>query len=222
MSNSSSEIKIAPGDIVQMQLGDKDEQRYFVKVIGYLAGHSLLVTTPHHKGAAMAIREGQYVTVRLLSKNTVYAFESSVIKVTLVPYAYLHLKFPETMESQVVRNAQRAVTNIIASIENENIPETTKQGLPAVIANLSSTGALLESRKQLGKVGESIVIHSKFTVANIDKYLALAAVIRNVRTKPHSDVPLLQHGVEFQLLTAEDQIVLHGYVYEQIATGKAI
>lgn len=219
---SNPDIKISPGDIVQMQMANYEESRYFVKVIGFLAGHTLLVTTPATKGAPMAIREGQQVTVRLLSKNTVYGFESYVVKVTLVPYAYLHLKFPETMESQVVRNAQRAATQIIASIENPNIPETAQKGLPAIIANLSTTGASLESPKNLGKMGENIVIHSKFTVAKIDKYLALAGVIRNVRDKPHSETPMLQYGVEFQLLTPEDQLVLHGYVYEQIAIGKAI
>ncbi len=219
---SETELKVSPGDVVQIQLGNNDESRYFVKVIGYLTGHSLLVTTPALKGVPMSMREGQIVTVRLLSKNTVYAFESSVLKMTVVPYPYLHLDYPAIFESQVVRNAQRAIANIISSVENPNIQTENQQGLPAIIANLSSTGALLESRKPLGAVGENIVINAKFTVAKIEKYLAIAAIIRNVRDKPHSDVRVIQHGVEFQLVSSEDQLLLHGFVYEQIALGKAI
>jgi len=33
---------------------------------------------------------------------------------------------------------------------------------------------------------------------------------------------LYLHGVEFQLLDPDDQLVLHGFVYEQIATGKVV
>jgi c-di-GMP-binding flagellar brake protein YcgR len=219
---SNPDFKISPGDVVQMQLANNDESRYFVKVIGYLPGQSLLVTTPTLKGVPMALREGQFVTVRLLSKNTVYAFESSVVKVTIVPYPYLHLNYPSSIESQVVRNAQRAVANIICSVENPNIRVENQQGLPAIIANLSSTGALLESRRAIGTVGENVVVNVKLTVAKIEKYLSIAAVIRNVREKPHSETRILQHGVEFQLLSAEDQLLLHGFVYEQIALGKAI
>jgi c-di-GMP-binding flagellar brake protein YcgR len=215
---TEQEFKLQPGDTLQLTLYG-DETRHFVKVIGYLTGQSLLISTPRIKGQAMLLREGQLVTVRLLSGGTVYAFETQILRASLTPYPYLHLVYPKEFESTVVRKAQRASAHVIASVENTHAEQTSPQ--PAMIADMSTAGAMLESKRPLGKAGDDVVINVKLMVGNIERYVSVGALIRNVREKTGDEHSVFQHGVEFQLLSTEEQLILHGFVYEQIAQGNA-
>ncbi len=216
---ADQEFKLQPGDTLQLTLFG-DDTRHLVKVIGYLAGQSLLISTPRVKGQAMLLREGQLVTVRLLSGGTVYAFETQIMRASLTPYPYLHLVYPKAFESTVVRKAQRTSAHVIASVENTHSDQP--QPHAAVIADMSTAGAMLESKQAFGKAGDDVVINVKLVVGNIERYVSVNALIRNVREKatdePH---PVIQHGVEFQLLSTEEQLILHGFVYEQIVQGNS-
>lgn len=218
-------LKLQVGDSVQVQLftAEPNETRYIVRVLGFQPGVSLLIHTPRAKGNALLLREGQLMTVRLLTGNTVYGFESRILRVCLSPFPYLHVAYPKEFESLVVRKAQRARTSIIASVENADRPSDSKEPYPAIIADLSTAGAMLSASMRMGEVGDSIMIRAKFVVGGIEKYLSVAAVIRGVREREGEDGGIRHHhGVEFQILEPDDQLVLHGYVYEQIALGKAI
>jgi c-di-GMP-binding flagellar brake protein YcgR len=218
-------LKLQVGDSVQVQLftAEPSETRYIVRVLGFQPGVSLLIHTPRAKGNALLLREGQLMTVRLLTGNTVYGFESRILRVCLSPFPYLHVAYPKEFESLVVRKAQRARTSIIASVDNADRPSDSKEPYPAIIADLSTAGAMLSASMRIGEVGDSIMIRAKFVVGGIEKYVLVAAVIRGVREREGEDGGTrYHHGVEFQMLEPDDQLVLHGYVYEQIALGKAI
>jgi c-di-GMP-binding flagellar brake protein YcgR len=218
-------LKLQVGDSVQVQLftTEPNETRYIVRVLGFQPGVSLLIHTPRAKGNALLLREGQLMTVRLLTGNTVYGFESRILRVCLSPFPYLHVAYPKEFESLVVRKAQRARTTIIASVENADRPGDNKEPFPAIIADLSTAGAMLSASMRMGEPGDSIMIRAKFVVGGIEKYLSVAAVIRGVREREGEDGGTrYHHGVEFQMLEPDEQLVLHGYVYEQIALGKAI
>jgi len=147
---AEQEFKLQPGDTLQLTLYG-DETRHFVKVIGYLTGQSLLISTPRIKGQAMLLREGQAVTVRLLSGGTVYAFETQILRASLTPYPYLHLVYPKEFESTVVRKAQRASAHVIASIENTHSDQPQPQ--PALIADMSTAGAMERVNARSAKRG---------------------------------------------------------------------
>ena len=213
---AKQEFKLQPGDALQLTLFG-DSTRHFVKVIGYLPGQSLLISTPRVKGQAMLLHEGQLVTVRLLSGGTVYAFKTQILRASLTPYPHLHLVYPKEFESTVVRKAQRTSAHLIASVENTHSDQS--QPLLAIIANMSTAGAMLESECPLGKAGDNIVINVNLMVGNIERYVSVGASIRNVREKAGDPPPVVQHGVELQLLSSEEQLVLHGFIYEQIANG---
>jgi c-di-GMP-binding flagellar brake protein YcgR len=219
-------LKLKTGDNIQVQLvADQNDTRYMVKVIGYEPNVSLLVSTPRANGLPVLLRDGQLVTVRLLTGNTVYGFESQILRICRIPFSYLHLSYPRTFESMVVRKAQRASANIIASVENSNRATDSSEPFSAKISDLSVAGAMLDASMPMGEVGDAIMIRAKVQVAGMEKYLALAAVVRAVRVREASEPTgkaLYHHGVEFQMLDPDDQLVLHGFVYEQIATGKAI
>jgi c-di-GMP-binding flagellar brake protein YcgR len=223
MSDQLQQLKI--GDAIQVQLaGDRTETRHIVRVIGCQPGVSLLISTPRANGHALLMREGHALTVRLMSGNSVFGFESKVLRVCVAPFAYLHLAYPTELASTVVRKAQRASTNIIASVENANRGADAREPSSVVISDLSVAGASLLAPVPFGAVGDPIMIRLKLTIGGIEKYLALTAIIRGVREREGagSDNTRQRHGVEFQMLEPDDQLVLHGYVYEQIALGKAI
>jgi c-di-GMP-binding flagellar brake protein YcgR len=225
--NMTDEIlKLKTGDNVQVQLSaDQNDTRYMVRVIGYEPNVSLLVSTPRANGLPLLVRDGQAVTVRLLTGNTVYGFESQVLRICRLPFPYLHLSYPRSFESLVVRKAQRASANIIASVENCSRATDSAEPFSARISDLSVAGAMLEASMPMGEVGDAIMIRAKVQVAGMDKYLVLAAIVRALRVREAAEPggkTLYLHGVEFQMIGPEDQLVLHGFVYEQIATGKAI
>ena len=74
-------LKLNAGDTLQMQyVGDQAKARYYVRLIGYLPGQSLIVTTPRSEGKIMLVREGQGFVIRLLAGNAVFGFASQLPK----------------------------------------------------------------------------------------------------------------------------------------------
>ncbi|MCK7583311.1 MAG: flagellar brake protein [Chromatiales bacterium] len=123
------------------------------------------------------------MTVRLLTGNTVYGFESRILRVCLSPFPYLHVAYPREFQSMVVRKAQRARTSIIASVENADRVSDNKEPFSAVIGDLSIAGAMPSAATPMGEVGDPLMIHAKFIVSGIERYLSIAAVIRGVRER---------------------------------------
>lgn len=224
MSDQLLQLKV--GDVIQVQLSadEQSDARSMARVIGYLPGVSLLIGAPRANGSTLRMREGQPLTLRLLTGNTVYGFASSVLRVCNLPFPYLHVAYPKEFASAVVRKAQRASTSVIASVDNPDQADGAKEPYPVVISDLSVAGASLLSPQQVGQVGDVIMVRTKLAAGGVERYLSLAGVIRGVRPheEPGGDGTRFRHGVEFQMLAPEDQLVLHGFVYEQIALGKAI
>jgi hypothetical protein len=123
------------------------------------------------------------VTVRLLAGNTVYGFASQILRICRLPFPCLHLSYPRTFESMVVRKAQCASANVIASVENSHRAIESSEPFSAKISDLSVASAMLEASTPMGAVADAIMIRAKVQVAGLEKYLALAAVVRAVRTR---------------------------------------
>jgi Flagellar protein YcgR len=85
-SVSLDEIKLGIGDPFQIQTqAEQSENRYYVKLIGYLKGKSVLVTAPQQEGNLCYIKEGQAFVVRFFSGKNAYAFTANVIRAANVP-----------------------------------------------------------------------------------------------------------------------------------------
>lgn len=214
-------LKLQVGDNIQVQLfSDPDDNRYLVKVIGFVPGQSLIVHTPRTRGNSLLLREGQLLTLRVLSGNTVYAFETNVLRSCMQPYPYLHLAYPREFEHMVVRKAPRARVNVIASVVNYGSDARDK--LPAVLIDLSVSGGMIRAGQPCGEIGDNITVAAKIKVVNIEKYITIPAVIRRVRVLDNPEKPgqpEYHYGLEFQFLEPDDQLVLHGLVFEQIVQG---
>lgn len=215
----TQDLQLNVGDIVQLQFALDDAQRkHPTKVIGYLQGKSLLVTTPRIDGKVMLVREGQPVVVRMLSRNSVYAFNTQVLVSNLKPFAYLHLNYPQAIEKIVVRKAMRVAADLETNITCVSA-EDPKANVQAKgrIRDLSTSGAQVIAAQSLGEPGDLLVLTLRIPVAGVQKYLKISSVIRSRRELPQETGGIdWQHGVEFQLLEEMDNILLHGFVYEQL------
>ncbi len=215
------EIRLQVGDAVQIQLfSDQNNTRYLVKVIGYVPGLSLIVHTPRARGNPLLLRESQLLLLRLLSGNMVYAFETDILRVCTRPYPYLHLAYPRDFEQATIRKAYRASVQVFASLANDTLASGPQGRVPGVIIDLSVAGALIRVDQACGEIGDNLTVSVKLLVAGSEKYIHIPAVIRRIRSEQHPDKPgqrVYCHGVEFILVESEEQLVLHGFVFEQLA-----
>lgn len=210
------DLELQTGDTLHLQFVG-DERRYNARVIGYLPGQSLVVTTPRRDNKVMLVREGQPVVIRMLSGNSVYAFTTQVLCTCSKPYAYLHIGYPKQLERIVVRKAQRARAEQIISVSPANEDASEAEPKSAVMLDISTTGSLLRSTTALGRVGETVRLSTRMNIANLQSYLCIPSAIRNVRQERGNDGRTLYYtGVEFQVTEEKDMILLHGFVYERL------
>ncbi len=213
-----NKLELQIGDSLQLQfVSDDNKRRHYSRVIGYLQGHSVLITTPRIEGNVMLVREDQMVIVRMMTGNEVYGFTTQILSTNLRPYPYLHLAYPKDMEHITVRKAERISTRLIGSAEAETSEGAENTSNPVVIIDMSTSGAMIEVKRPVGEVGDIITLSTKIEVGGKEEYIAIPCVIRNVI---HKDTDSnYKHGIEFQLLEQKDHFVLYGYVYEQMLTN---
>ncbi|MGA7801891.1 MAG: flagellar brake protein [Gammaproteobacteria bacterium] len=219
---SQSEMKLHVGDTLQLQFpADDARSRYYVKVIGYLPGQSLLVTTPRSEGRVLLVREGQPFVVRLLARSRVLAFSTSVLRTCARPYPYLHLIYPAEVEQTVVRKAERVPVKLVTSVENDDPGSGFDTPRAAVITDISTAGAKLRASRPLGGAGDLLTVSFRITVGEVAHAVKLPAVIRTIQHEQEDDEGQdnCEYGVEFQLVDPTDTLALHGFVYEQIIKG---
>ena len=215
---SHVDLKLNIGDTLQLQHIDRSNRdRLLVKVIGYLAGRSLIVTTPKLDGRVLLMREGQPFVVRILSGNRVVGFNTKVVRNSAKPYPYMHLAYPEEMEQIVVRKAQRIRLKLFSSVKNDNPLFGFTKPQPATVVDMSTTGALVTAAQRLAEVDDQILLNFTFKMGGVEKFMSIPAMVRNVHqdSREEEDV-LFNHGLEFLEMEESEIIALHGFVYEQI------
>lgn len=220
MSNDNQDLQLNVGDMLQLQfVADDSQRKHATKVIGYLPGKSLLVTTPRIDGKVMLVREGQPVVVRMLSGNSVYAFNTQILATSLKPFAYMHLTYPADIERIVVRKAMRVSTDLEVNIARVTADDPKGNVVvKGMVKDVSTAGAMLIADTCLGENGDLLTLTLRIPVAGVQKYLKISSVIRSMRESTGGG---FMHGVEFQLLEEMDNILLHGFVYEQLQKQSA-
>jgi len=216
----ATDLQLHVGDHIQLQfVGDELERRHTCQVIGYLPQQSLIVTIPSIKGKIMLVREGQMLIVRLLSGNHVFAFTTKILGQNLKPYPYMHLGYPEELESIVVRKSLRTQSELVVSVFKAGADwSDLGQAVPGVFEDISTSGALLKTQKQVGNVGDKIYLSTRISVAGITEHVHTSAIIRSHNMDATGDDQSIYdyYGVEFLEVKKESVIALHGYVYEQL------
>lgn len=212
------DLKLNIGDTLQLQYLDRDSRdRLLVTVIGYLAGRSLIVTTPKLDGRVLMMREGQPFVVRILSGNRVVGFNTKVLRNSASPYPYMHLAYPQEMEQIVVRKAQRVRVRLFCSLENSSPLFEFNKPQPATMVDASVTGALIHAEQRLAEADDEVSLSFAFKMGGVEKLMTIPSRVRNVQLESREDGSTgYFHGLEFLPLEESDVIALHGFVYEQI------
>lgn len=216
-NNNALELKHSIGDTVQLQfVPGNEEDRYYVKLIGFLDGKSIVVTTPRDQGAALRISNEQKFIVRLVSGNSAKGFTATAIHATSRPYPHLHLTYPQDLQTSTVRKAERIDCKLIVSVQNEEPDKSFPEGKSAAMKNISTAGAQLTTNEPIGESGEKITITCKVTVAKFEQYLNITGMIRRVSAKEDVEIGKYEYGVEFTIPDDKDKLLLHAFIYEQM------
>ena len=183
-----------------------------------MEGISLIVTASSKNGKRLNILENEILTIRVFSRQSAFAFRSSVLRACQVPLDYLHLSFPEVVHGRMIRKSTRvrielAVTAFVPA-------EGQGEGESALIENMSSTGALLVASKALGATGDALRLDFEATLHDVDTPLSVEALLLNVVRSDdlnrEGTEEMFRHGMEFRNLKASDRMIIKSLVYQQI------
>ena len=193
-------FNVPVGSVLQFQARTpEDAPRHNVKLVGYAAGVSLIVTTPTAKGKVQIIRPGQQFNVRVLRGNTIMGFVAVVLQSYVKPFPHLHLEFPKDVERILVRDAPRVSAGIFAVARNVNDSDLPINNKDVSLLDLSRTGAKLGSHVSLGRVNDRFFLNFGFEVADQQESMTLLAVMRNQITREFhgTNEQYFTHGVQF-------------------------
>lgn len=207
-------LKLAIGDTVQLQDVSSDKNRCFVKLIGFTAKRSVLVSHPRQDDKLTFVKEGQGYVVRGFSGTKTYEYSSNVISVCLTPYPYLHLAFPAQVKTTNMRGAVRIKLRLVCSIESK----VSGLKVPAIIEDMSISGARIHAKTPFGKVGDEVTVGLRMQVGGEAQVFLVSAVIRNVRAETDSQTggEIVMHGMEFLQTMSVDLTVLQNFIYKSM------
>jgi len=204
------------GDALQLQ-GATGKDRYYVKLIGYTPNCSVLVTTPTLAGRVQLVREGQGFIARAFSGRSAFAFNTVVHRVCNVPYPYLHLQYPKLIEGVAVRREARIWLRTIASVTSVS---GSGKPVPAVIGDLSPSGARIEAPEVLADKGDTLQVSFRLKFDQDDADFVTRAIVRSVRKDHHGAEAgelRVTHGVEFVGMPSNERLLLRTLILQRLA-----
>lgn len=209
------ETRIRPGEAMQIQ-STLDSTRYTVRLIGYLKGKSIIVTNPIVDGSPIYLKDGQAFVARIFSGKFVFGFPCTVLASGMKPYAHLHLSYPVDVVGVNIRKGERVRLRVIAAFDTDD-----GRAGAGVIVDLSSGGAYILSKSRDLTIGCHLVLKFKIAIANVDYVLELPGCVRSTRANEEEPALGDGFGIQFTQVTAEENLVLASFIYQQIAGNQA-
>ncbi|TCS73895.1 c-di-GMP-binding flagellar brake protein YcgR [Sulfuritortus calidifontis] len=209
------DLKLAPGEVVQLQpLAAGAKETYKVRLVGYSKGHSILISVPEAGGKLLPISDGQIFNVRVFSGLVIGSFTAKVLKVLFAPYPYLHLSYPNGVQTMRLRKAMRAAVELEATVYDKEGGSPLATGL---INDISVGGARLLLGKAVGDKERTLVVGFKAHVGEIEESVQVTAVVRSVVADTGPDgQPRNVYGLQFENLNQHQQLFLMNLVYKLI------
>lgn len=206
-----AKMLMSPGDLLQLQAaGTAPGDRYPVRLIGYHAPISLLVTAPVVNGRLAFIKEGQRFLVRGFVGRDAVGYSTRVLKTNLSPYAYLHLAWPEDVQTMRIRSSARVPVDLVCAVVAEG-----KQYAARMI-DLSPGGARVRSATPIGEPGEQVKVAFRINPGGAEMYLSPLALIRGVSEDDGQFIT----GLEFIDVTESENLYLSNMVYQHLLKEK--
>ncbi len=215
-----SELSLQIGDKLQLQKTPSDRpERYVVQVVGLMPGKSVIVSTPRINGKVAIIRPDQKYTVRVLQGSSVFGFVSSVLQSYSAPFPHVHLSYPREMESIVVRNSLRAVTDIQGVARNVKNPDEKEHYRGIRVVDLSNSGARVTSKGPLGREEETVSVQFGIEVCGMEENLGVLGKIRGLGKRNQEGDPMkFWTGLEFLSLNRYQKVVLQAFVLDRFVS----
>jgi len=194
---SKPQPNLAIGTILHLQPVDQGTEHSFdVTLIGYTPGESLVVSQPLNNAAAVKLIAGAPYQARIISGDSVYAFETEILRVCEQPYQYMHLHFPAGIQGITLRRAQRL------SLKEPSLMLSMQDGrttFPVTMQDISPLGACLIAEQALGEIDDFFCIDVQHK--SVTDPISFPCTIRHVKhiTRP-GNKSAYHYGVEFSKL----------------------
>lgn len=194
--------------------------QHFSTLIGYVKDEYLIVKTPVENGAPIAVNDGDKLTIRVFSGVNVGSFAASVLRAFPRPVNYVHLSFPRMIQGTSLRAAMRVKVEIPARLTCED-----GAGVSVFLANLSVSGALVESPRPLpderGVIGLVFILIAN--PGNHQVRVETRATIQNSTvSRPGSggQAEMFAYGVQFIDLQPVHFAMLQNLTYEALIADR--
>lgn len=201
--------RIRVGDAIQLEVSP-EQPRYVVFLIGYQKNKGIIVTPPESAGGLMMLRDGQSFVGRFFSGQRAFAFSTTLVRQTSVPFPHMHLAYPRDLRVQEVRKSPRIDVQMIAAIEfvDREAPQASGK-----ICNLSATGAALRTKHRLAPIGEKVRLKFKLAIQGLETYLSVLCEIRSLADNRDDPAMPVLWGLSFVEPDSHAHFALSAYVY---------
>lgn len=201
-------LKLSPGQLLQLEFDGYGNDRDKSVLIGYRQKATVLVTMP----VGRRVKVGDKVNVRFFygRKSSACAFQSEVVYFTKLPFPLIHLKMPDKVILDEVRQNVRTDVDVVSRVEFKvkgHVQHTT-----AKIVDLSLNGARILGRSFDFDTGDEVLLIFKINVTGIEYEVTVQATARTIHTIEKG----LAVGLQFHDLPANDKIALQAFVLTHI------
>ena len=168
-----------------------------------------MVTAPSVQGRLVFIKEGQQFLVRGFVGKDAVAYKTRVIKSNLSPFPYLHLAYPETVQSMRIRGSSRVSVQLVTAVTGPAGQASAR------IVDLSVGGARMMSPRAVADKGDEVKLAFRINPSGLDVYMTISARVRAV-TRDETASGQVATGVEFIDLSEQDRLYLTNMVYQNL------
>lgn len=188
-----------------------------VQLLGWLERASILVTLPRNAAGLVPLDVGDQVTMRAFTGKSAFAFRTTVLRAAYQPFGYAHLRFPQQIDAVVIRSSFRHRLSLPASVRQGDGAPT-----PAIIRNIGTSGALIETATPLSHPGAMLTVSTDFELHGVAVHLDLQAAVRSSReVADDAGARAHQSGVEFQNLAPNDRLILGSLLWYEMHENPA-
>lgn len=215
-------LNLGIGDALQLHDPAASNQRYYVKLIGFLNKASVIVSHPVKNETLLHVEDGENFLVRGFSGRKAYEFNANVLSASHTPYPHLHLSFPKQIECLAMRNALRIQPKLEGWVEQRNAASEPIK-VHAVVVDLSTSGARVQASGKFGKVGDEVSVSFRLPVDDEEQVFSIPAVVRNsyndTLTKDLGGAEVMTYGMEFINPEGVMRMALQNFIYKTMAEG---
>lgn len=188
-------LSIQIGDAVQIRSNAVDRYSYLCRIIGYLSGRSMIVSTPVDADPALLVKN-KSLFVRGFSGRNMYEFDTRLVCSVLSPYGHLHLEYPEGINVTRMRGALRVRTGLHCFI---NPVSDKRRKVPGILEDISTTGARIFTWETVAELDDEVEIQFVIKQGEEEIPCDFTGMVRNlvVRDIEGKSEQQASQGIEF-------------------------